>query len=68
MTQYTTDTYVRNGRLEIENIPLPDNMKVRVVVIPKVNLSQMSFAKVRELTKNIKGNLSDDIDKERGER
>ncbi len=49
----------------IDNIPFPDGMKVRVVIIPKISLSQMSFAKIRELTKNIRGNFSDDVEKER---
>ena len=66
MAQYSTDTFVRNGRLEINNLPFPENAEVRVFVVPKINLSEMSFHKVRELTKSIKRNISDDIDRERG--
>jgi len=46
-------------------IPFKDNTKVKVVLIPKVELSQMSFEKAQELTRKIKGNLSNGISKER---
>lgn len=65
MKQYVADSHIRNGRLELENIPFSDNVEVRIFVIPKVRLSEMSFARIRELTRSVKGNLSDDIDKER---
>ncbi len=63
--QYSVNAHVMNGRLELDNLPFPDNAEVKVFVVPKVNLSEMSFMKIRQLTKNMKGNLSDDIDKER---
>lgn len=68
MTQYSKDTHVLKGHIEINDIPLPDNMEVKVFVVPKVNLSKFSFDKVRKLTKSIKENLSDDIEMERNER
>ena len=40
----------------------------KVIVIPKADLSKMSFLKVRQMTKHIKGNLSDEIISERNER
>jgi hypothetical protein len=68
MTQYTTDTHVKNGHLELNNIPIADNIEVRVCVVPKVKLAEMSFQKTRKLTKSIKGNLSDTVETERNER
>ncbi len=49
----------------VSEIPFKDNTKVKVVLIPKVELSQMSFEKAQELTRKIKCNLSNDISKER---
>ncbi len=68
MSQYAVDTHIKNGHLELDNIPFPDDVEVSVLVIPKVKLSAMSFNKVRQLTKSIKGNLSDDVETERSER
>ncbi len=68
MTQFTTDTHVKNGHLELNNIPFADNIEVRVSVVPKVNLSEMSFNKIRLLTKPIKGNISRNVHTERDER
>lgn len=65
MNQFIADTKIVKGRLELSNIPFSDNMEVKVIVIPKVNLDKMSFLKVQRLTKSIKGNLSDDIIEER---
>jgi len=68
MKQYVADSHIRNGRLELDNIPFSDNVEVRVFVVPKVKISEMSFVRIRELTRSVKGKLSDDIDKERDER
>jgi len=68
MSQYAIDTYLKNGHLELDNIPFPDDIEVKVCIIPKVKLSEMSFNEIRQITKSIKGNLSDDIDLERDER
>ncbi len=65
MSQYSAECQIRNGRLELENLPFPNNAEVRIFVFSKVDLSQMSFHRLRLLTKSLKGNLSDDIDKER---
>lgn len=68
MTQYATDAHVKNGHLELNNVPFTDDIEVRVYVIPKVNLSELSFEKTRILTKSIKGNLSEYVNTERDER
>jgi hypothetical protein len=65
MTQIIAETSIKNGRIILNKIPLKENTKVKIVLIPKVDLSTMTFAKVRKLTKGIKGNLSDDIIAER---
>ena len=33
--------------------------------MPKINFDNLSFLKIREMTKNIKGNMADDINSER---
>ena len=66
--QYMVDTYIKEGHLELNNLPFEDGKAVKVVLVPKVNLSEMSFEKIQKLTKNIKGNLSEDIISEREER
>jgi hypothetical protein len=68
MSQIIVDTRVIKGNLKVPNIPLKDNTEVKVIVIPKADLLKMSFKKTRQLTKSIKGNLSDDIFSERSER
>ena len=67
MNQYSTDTYIKNGRLELNNLPFPDNVRVKIFIIPKVDLSRMSFNRIRKITESIRGNLSDDIRRERDE-
>jgi len=61
MNQYIVDARIKNGYLSIGNLPFKDEVDVKVIVIPKVNFSELSFHKIRELTKSIKGNISDDI-------
>ncbi|HEX3036778.1 MAG TPA: hypothetical protein VHT73_16945, partial [Thermodesulfobacteriota bacterium] len=65
MSKIIIDTRIVNGQLKLQGIPLEDNTEVKVVVIPKVNLSKMSFQDSQLLTKTIKGNLSDDVVSER---
>ena len=66
--QYSIDTYVHEGHLELSNLPFENGTSVKVVLIPKASLTKMSFKKSQKLTKIIKGNLSDDIIHERNER
>jgi hypothetical protein len=47
------------------NLPFADDTAVKVIVIPKINLEKMSFAKIQSLTQSIHGNLSEDIIRER---
>ncbi|MFQ5639968.1 MAG: hypothetical protein ACE5IR_18465 [bacterium] len=68
MSQIIVNTRVTNGYLKLQNIPLEDDTEVKVIVIPKANLSKMSFQKAERLTKSIEGNISDDIISERSER
>ena len=68
MSQFVAETSVTNGHLELNNVPFDNNMHVTVIVIPKAELSQMSFPQIWETTQAIKGNLADDIARERDER
>jgi hypothetical protein len=68
MSAFSVNCCVNDGKILIDNLPFPDGAEVKVIIIPKIDLSQMSFNRVRELTKSIKGNLSDDIREERDER
>lgn len=68
MNQFVTDSKITQGHLELDNIPFPDNSEVRIFIVPKPDLSNMSFKKIQQMTKTIQGNLSEDIDKERGDR
>ena len=68
MSQIILDTRVTNGHLKLQDIPLADETEVKVIVIPKANLSKMSFQKAQRLTKPIKGNISDTVTSERSER
>lgn len=68
MGQIILNTRVTNGHLKLQNIPLEDDTEVQVIVIPKLDLSKMSFQKSQRLTKSIKGNLADDIVSERSEK
>ena len=68
MNQFVTETSIINGHLELNNIPFANDIHVKVIVIPKVELSKMSFPNIWELTKSFQGKLSDDVIKERDER
>jgi hypothetical protein len=65
MAQFVVETSIKQGQWALDKIPFKDNTKVKVVLIPKVELSQMSFEKAQELTRKIKRNLSNDISEER---
>lgn len=67
MTQCVLDAKVKDGFLSIGNLPFKEETEVMVIVIPKVIFSELSFQKIRELTKSIKGNISDDMISEREE-
>ena len=67
MSQFVAETLVTNGHLELNNIPFADNMHVKVIVIPKAELAQMTFPQTWEATQAIQGNLADDIVQERDE-
>jgi hypothetical protein len=68
MNQFVAETRIAGGRLELLNLPFSDTTEVKVVVIPKADLSKMSFLKARELTSSIKGKLSDSVSRDRSER
>ncbi|MGB5156441.1 MAG: hypothetical protein WBN77_03280 [Desulfobacterales bacterium] len=68
MTQFIAETSIKNGGITLSKIPLKENTKVKVVLIPKADLKSMSFVAARKLTKIIKGNLSEDIIAERDQR
>jgi hypothetical protein len=68
MTQYIVNTIVKDGHVEINDLPFPNLSRIKVLLLPEIDIKEMSFFKAQELTKEIKGNLSDEIDFERGER
>ena len=68
MNQFVAETRIAGGRLELCNLPFSDATEVKVYVIPKADLSKMSFFEARKLTSSIKGNLSDSINRDRSER
>ncbi len=67
---YARDGIVKNGRLELDNLPFPHDteVRVRVLIIPKVDLAELPFDRIRRMTKGIKGNIADLVNKERDER
>lgn len=67
MNQYIIDAKIKDGYLSIGNLPFKEETDVKVIVIPKVNFRELSFLKIRELTKSVKGNISKDIISEREE-
>jgi hypothetical protein len=68
MSQFVTEASVTNGCLELRNIPFANNMHVKVIVIPKAELSLMSFPQIWKITKGIQGNIAADVVRERDER
>lgn len=67
MNQYVIDTRIKNGYLSLKDLPFKEDIEVKVIVIPKINFEELSFSKVRELTKSIKENIADEIISEREE-
>ena len=67
MNQYVIDARIKDGYLSIKDLPFKEETDVKVIVIPKINFKELSFLKIRELTKSIKGNISDAISNEREE-
>ncbi|MHB1687800.1 MAG: hypothetical protein ACYCVH_10540 [Ignavibacteriaceae bacterium] len=67
MNQYVIDARIKDGYLSIKDLPFKEETDVKVIVIPKINFRELSFLRIRELTKSIKGNISDDISSEREE-
>jgi hypothetical protein len=67
MNQYVIDARIKDGYLSLKDLPFKEETEVKVIVIPKIIFRKLSFLKVRELTKSIKGNISDDIISEREE-
>ncbi len=68
MERYIAEASITNGRLELCDIPFADNAMVKVIVIPKANLSKMSFPEIWNATQSITGNIADDVAHERGTR
>lgn len=67
MEQFIIDAKVKDGYLSLTNLPFKEDTEVKVILIPKIKFAELSFLKVRELTSSIKGNISDDIIKERND-
>ncbi len=67
MEQYIVDAKIKNGYLSIGDLPFKEETDVKVIVMPKVKFNDLSFLKVRDLTKSIKDNISDEISTEREE-
>ena len=67
MNQYVIDARIKDGYLSIKDLPFKEETDVKVIVIPKINFRELSFLRIRELTKSINGNISDDISSEREE-
>ncbi|MBF0451299.1 MAG: hypothetical protein HQK75_11395 [Candidatus Magnetomorum sp.] len=68
MGQFIADTSISNGRLELNNIPFSNNVAVKIIIIPKIDLSNMSFPEIWKTTKQIHENFSNDAACERDER
>ncbi len=65
MTQYITETKVEKGTINLSDIPIKNNTDVKVIIIPKVELDKLLSDKAIYLSKDIKGNLSDEIIRDR---
>jgi len=59
--QFITET-------SISNIPFSNNVAVKIIIIPKVDLLSMSFPEIWKSTKLFYGNFTDDVALERDER
>lgn len=65
MTQYITETKVEKGTINLSDIPIKNNTDVKVIIIQKVELDKLLSDKAIYLSKDIKGNLSDEIIRDR---
>ena len=65
MYKITRDAHIKNGHLELNDLPFSNDAAVKVIIVPKVDLEKMAFEQAQLLTQSINGNLSDDITKER---
>jgi hypothetical protein len=66
MYKVTREVHIKKGHLELNELPFSDDTIVNVVIFPKVDLEKMLFEQAQVLSQSIRGNLSDDIAKERG--
>jgi hypothetical protein len=66
MSQVTIETSIKQGQLHLDNLPFPDDTKVKVVVIPSLNIEveKQWFIQIQALTQS-SGNWSKDILQER---
>jgi len=65
MYKITRDAHIKNGHLELNDLPFSNDAAVKVIIVPKVDLEKMSFERIQLLTQSISDNLSDDIIHER---
>lgn len=63
MSQYTTETRIKEGNLKLSNIPIANDTDVKVIIIPKIDLEKLNLNKVSNLLKSITGNLAEDVQK-----
>ncbi len=70
MSQYTSEAKIKNGHMELNKIPLPNNPEVKMIINTKTNLKKLQkvLLKSRDLTKSIKGSISKEISLERQNR
>jgi len=60
MYQITREAHIKNGHLELNNLPFSDDAAVKVIIFSKVDLEKMAFEQAQRLTQSISGNLSND--------
>jgi len=65
MYKVTKEVNIKDGHLELNELPFSDDTIVNVIIFPKVDLEKMLFEQAQVLSQSISGNLSDDIAKER---
>jgi len=65
MSQYITETKIKKGSINLSDIPIKNNTDVKVIIIPKVEIEKLSTDEAIYLSKDIKGNMSDDIIRDR---
>ena len=67
MNQYIINARIKDGYLSIKDLPFKEETDVKVIIILKINFREISFLRIRELTKSISENMSDDISSEQEE-